>query len=112
VIDLADLVEHLKGLGVGGDTLASLVNLGWGFKQERLDLPFGEAAVEVKERAMLGPAGMAAASGLATLEESLDQRGVQDLRGELEGAQEMGLSLAQGQGGGALERLYLTHIYM
>jgi hypothetical protein len=92
--------------------LACLVDLVGGFEQERLHLAFGETAVEIKERAVLGTAGVAAAIGLAALEEPLDQGGVKDPGGQLEGAQEVGLSLAQGQGGSALEHLHLTHIYM
>jgi hypothetical protein len=111
VIDLAELIEHPLNLGISGQALARLADLGGRFQQERLHLPFGKAAVEIKERAMLGPGGVAVAVGLATLDESLDQRGVEDLWGELKGAQQMSLSLAQGQGGSALKRLYPTHIY-
>jgi hypothetical protein len=79
MIDLADFIEHLLCLGISGHALARLLDLGRGFKQERLYLTFGEAAVEIKERAMLGTAGVALAIGFATLEESLDQRGVEHL---------------------------------
>lgn len=109
MIDLADLIEHLLRLGISGNALTRLVNLVRGFKQERLHLAFGEAPVEIKERAVLGTAGVAVAIGLATFEESFDQGGVEHLWGELKGAQEMSLALAQRQGGGAFERMYLTH---
>ena len=109
MIDLTDFIEHLLRLGISGNTLTGLVDLVRGFKQERLHLAFGEAAVEIKERAVLGTAGVAVAIGFATFEESLDQRGVEHLWGQSKRAQETSLALAQGQGGGVLERLYPTH---
>ena len=111
MIDLADLIEHLLDLGVSGHTLTGLSDLVRGFQQERLHLAFGEAAVEIKERAVLGTAGMAVAIGFATFEEAFDQGGVEHLRSQLKGGQQMRLALAQSQGGGAFERLHPTHIY-
>jgi len=93
VIDLADLVEQPLHLGISGHTLTCLVDLVWGFKQQRLHLALGEAAVEIKEGAVLGAAGVAVAIGFATLEESLDQGGVQEVGGQFKGAQELGLAL-------------------
>ena len=110
MIDLADFIEHSLDLGIGVHTLTCLVDLVRGLKQERLHLAFGKAAVEIKERAVLGTAGVAVAIGFATFEESLDQGGVQDLGGEFKRAQETGLALAQRQGGRPLERVYPTHI--
>jgi hypothetical protein len=108
VIDLADLVEHLQHLGISGHAVPGLVDLVGGLQQERLHLALGEAAVEIKERAVLGAAGVAAAVGFAALQESLDQGGVEEVGREFKGVQEMRLALAQGQGGGALERMYPT----
>ena len=96
MIDLADFIEHPLNLRISGQTLPRLVDLGGRFQQQRLHLPFGKAAVEIKERTMLGPGGVAVAVGLATVEEALDQRGVEDLWGELKGAQQVSLALAQG----------------
>ena len=96
MINLADFIEHLLHLGIGGQALTCLIDLVGGLEQERLHLAFGEAAVEIKERAMFGAAGVAVTVGLATFHESLDQGGVQHLRGKLKGAQQAGLALAQG----------------
>jgi hypothetical protein len=109
---LTDFIEHLLDLAIGSHTLTCPVNMVWRFKQERLHPALGKAAVEIKERAVLWAAGMAVAFGFATFKESLDQRGVQKVWSEVKGAQKMSLALAQGQSGGALERLYLTHLYM
>jgi hypothetical protein len=54
---------------------------------------------------------MAVAVGLATFHVTLDQGSMEDFRGQCEGAQEMGLSLAEGEGGGASEGVYPAHIY-
>ena len=112
MIELTDFIEQLLRLGISGNTLTGLVDLVRGFKQERLHLAFGEAAVEIKERAVLGTAGVAVAIGFATFKESLDQRSMQDVGRELKGAQQMGLALAQRQSGRPRKRLYPTHIYM
>ena len=87
MIDLADFIKHLLHLGIGGHTLACLVNLVVRFEQERFYLAFGETAVEVKERAVLGAATVAGAMGFAAFEESLDQGGVQQVRAESKGEQ-------------------------
>ena len=51
----------------------------------------------------------AVAVGAATFEKALQKGGVNRIGRESEGAQEMGLALAQGEGGEALE-FFLTHI--
>ena len=109
---LADRVQHRQRRRLGANTLARLVDLLCRLKQPRWHLPFGEAAVEIKEGTVPGAATVAVAMGLAALEEAFDQRGVQQVRRELKGAQELGFALAQGQRGSAFERLYPTHIYM
>ena len=102
MIDLADFIEPLLHLGVSGHTLAGLVELGCGFEQERLHLAFGEAAVQIIEGAVFGAGGgVAVAVGFAACEETLDEGGVEELWGELKGAQQMRLALAQGEGGSA-----------
>ena len=112
MIDLADLIEHLLDLGIGGHTLPGLSNLAGRLQQERLHLAFGEAAVEIKEGAVFGTAGVAVTIGFATFEKALDQGGVEHLRSQFKGGQQMRLALAQGQRRGAFERLYPTHTYM
>jgi hypothetical protein len=87
VIDLANLIEHLLHLGVGGQALTGLINLVGGLQEERLHLAFGKATIEVKERAVLGAAHlMAVAVGLATFHISLDQGGVEEVGRKLKGA--------------------------
>jgi hypothetical protein len=112
VVDLADLIELFLDLRVSGEASARLLDLIRGFEQERLDLTFGKAAVEIEEGAVLGAGGVAVAVGLATFHEALDQGGMENFWGELKGAQEAGLALAQGESGGAGEKVYLAHIYM
>jgi len=48
--------------------------------------------------------------GAAAFEETLLEGGMQEVGGQLEGVEQAGLALAQGEGGEALEVL-LTHIY-
>ena len=112
MVDLTDLIEPLLDLRVSGQAVARLVDLVRSFEQERLHLPFGKAAVEIKERAVLGAGGVAVAVGLATFHITLDQGSVEDFLGELEGAQEATLALAQSQSGNAREWLYLAHVYL
>jgi hypothetical protein len=71
-----------------------LLDFVWGLEQQRLHLPLGEAAVEIKEGAVLGAATAAVAIALATLEESLDQRSMQEVGRKFKGAQQMSLALA------------------
>jgi hypothetical protein len=79
VVDLADLVEALLDLAVSGQTLARLLDLVRSLEQERLHLALGKAAVEVKERTMLGAGGVAVAVGFATFHKALDQGGVKEV---------------------------------
>ena len=109
MIDLTDLIQHLHHLPISGHTLTCLVDLVWGLEQQRLHLPFGEAAVEIKEGAVLGAATVTVAVGFATFEKSLDQRSMQEMGREFKGTQQMSLAMAQGQGGRAFERLHPTH---
>jgi hypothetical protein len=79
VIDLADFIEDLLRLGEGGQALAGLIDRILRFEQERLDLSFGKAAVEIKEGAVFGALGMAAAVGFAAFEEAFEQPGVKEV---------------------------------
>jgi hypothetical protein len=45
------------------------------------------------------------------LHKAFDQGGVEEMRGEMKRAHEVSLALAQGEGGEAVERLNLAHIY-
>jgi hypothetical protein len=54
---------------------------------------------------------MAGALGPSAGQETFQQGGVNEVRGQLEGAQEMGFALAQSQGGKALDFGLTTHIY-
>ena len=73
MIDLTDFIEYLLRLGISGDTLPGLVNLGLGLEQERVHPPFGEATIEIKEGAVLGSLVVASALRFATFEESFNQ---------------------------------------
>mgnify|MGYP000274547790 CR=1 FL=1 len=112
MVDLADFIESLLHLGVSRHTLAGLVELGRRLEQERLHLPFGEAAIEIIKGAVLGGwVAVAVTVGLATLHEALDQGRMEDFGRKLERTQEMSLAVTQSECGGAFERLYPTHIY-
>ena len=111
VIDLADFIQELLCLGVGGQALAGLVDLILGFEQERLDLSFGKAAVEIEEGTVFGATGVAVAVGFTAFEEAFEQRGVKEVGRRFEGTQEMSLALAQSQSRGAFECACPTHIY-
>jgi hypothetical protein len=54
---------------------------------------------------------VAAALGSATFEKSLDEGGVEKFWWEVKGMEEVGLTLPEGQGGGAVEVGHTTHIY-
>jgi hypothetical protein len=112
VIDLADFIQELLRLGISGDAEPGLIDLRLGFEQEGLELAFGKAAVEIEEGTVFGAAGVAQTMGFATFEEAFKQRGVQEVGRWFEGAQEVSLAPAQGQGGGGLEDALPTHIYM
>jgi hypothetical protein len=95
VVDLADFIESLLYLGVSRHTLAGIVDLGRRLEQERLHLPFGEAAIEIIKGAVFGGwVSVAVTVGLATFHIPLDQGSVEDFRGQFKGAQEAGLTLA------------------
>ena len=94
MIDLTDLIQRLQHPRISGHTLTRLVDLVRGFQQQRLDLAFGEAPVEIKEGAVPAAAAVAVAIGFATFEEPLDQGSVQDLGREFKRAQQMSLALA------------------
>jgi len=102
------LVEVFQKLLVGRDTVAGLEDLGRLFEQQRSHLPFGQAAAEIKERAVF-VARSAMAIGAAALEKALQKGGVNRIGREGETAQEMNFALTQGEGGEMWE-IILTHI--
>jgi hypothetical protein len=101
------LVEVFQELLIGRDTVAGLEDLGRLFEQQRSHLPFGQAAAEIKERAVF-VARSAMAIGAAALEKALQKGGVDRIGREGQGAQEVGFALTQDEGREALE-LCLTH---
>jgi hypothetical protein len=111
VIDLADFIEDRLRVGVGGQALAGLLDLLLGFEQERLELSFGKAAVEIKEGAVFGALGMAVAVGFAAGQEAFEQGGTKEVGRGFEGTEEMSFALAQSQSGGTLEGALPTHTY-
>jgi hypothetical protein len=102
------LVQGLECFVVSLDAAAGLEDLGFSFKQDGAHLSFGQTAAQVKEGAMLFPLAAMAVS-TATFEETLQEGGTDQVRGQLEGLEEVGLALAQSQSGKALE-FSLTHI--
>jgi hypothetical protein len=76
-----------------------------------LELALGEAPIEIEEGAVAGAAGATGTGGFAALEETLDQGGMEEVRGEGKGTEQIGFALAKGQGGFGVEREYPTHIY-
>jgi hypothetical protein len=97
-IDPGELVERFEQLAVSLDRRTGLGNLGVGLEQQAAHAAFGQAAVEVEEGAVF-VALMARALGPATGQEPFEQGGVDEVRWQLEGTQELSLALAQGQGG-------------
>ena len=91
--------------------LAGLGDLGVGFEQQAAHAALGQAALEVEEGAVL-LALMAGTLGASASQEPFQERGVDEVRGQREGAQEVGLALAQGQGGEALPFALTTRIYL
>lgn len=94
MIDLTDLIQHQQHLSLGRHTETCLMDLVCGLEQQRLHLPFGEAAVEIIKGAVPGAAAMAVAIGFAAFEQSLHEGGVQEMGREFKGAQQMSLALA------------------
>jgi hypothetical protein len=86
VVDWAEFIQPLLPLGVSGDTLTGWVNLAGGLKQQRLPPAFSKATVEIKEGAVLGAPGVAAAVGFAALEVALDEGALEQLGGKMKGA--------------------------
>ena len=106
------MVEGFEQLAVGLDRLAGLGDLSVGFEQQAAHAAFGEAAIEVEEGAVL-LALMAGALGPPAGQEPFQQGGVNEVRRQLEGPQEVGFALAQSQGGEALEfGSYYSYIYV
>jgi len=67
--------------------------------------------MEVKEGAVLLSL-VTGALGPAAGKKSFQEGGVNEVRWQLEGAQEMGFALAQGQGGETADFSRTTHIYV
>jgi hypothetical protein len=94
-------LEHLL---VRLDAVARLENLPFAFEQEGPHLALGQAAAQVEEGAVFF-ALAAMAIGAAAFEETFQEGGVDEIRGQLAGLEQAGLALAQSQGGkGRLRR--------
>ena len=76
-----------------------------------MNLPFGKAAVEIEEGAVLGATRVAVAVGFAAFKQAFQEGGVEEVRQRFEGTEQMGFAVAQSQGGGTFERECPTHIY-
>ena len=98
-------------MSVGGEALAGLLNLLLRFEQQRLNLSFGKAAVEIEEGAVLGATRVAVAFGLAAFKQPFQEGGVKEMRQRFEGTQQMSLAVAQSQSRGPFEGEWPTHIY-
>jgi hypothetical protein len=107
-VNPGELVEVFQELLVGRHALASLQDLSVLFEEEGAHLPLRQAAAQVEKGAVFFTL-LAVAIGAAAFEESLQERGVKGVGWESQRAQEMGLALAQGEGGEAFE-VCLTHI--
>ena len=97
-----ELVEGGQEFLIRLDAVARLQDLGFSLKQESPHPAFGQAAAQVEERTMF-IALAAMAIGAATGEEAFEEGGMDNIWGKLEGVEQTGLALAQGQGGKALE---------
>jgi hypothetical protein len=108
-VELGEFFQAGPELLIGGDALLAGLLLGRGFEQKLQDVARREAAGQVVKGAVLLALGTRAV-GLATGGEPFDVGSAQELRRHGEAAQERGLALAQGQGGGAAELVYLSQL--
>src|SRR5687768_9671971 len=93
------------------DALAGGVLLRLGLEKELVDLAHGQTLGEVIKGAVFGPAVMALALSFATPSKTLDDRGAEQVRGNIQLLQEKAFALAQGQGGLAGVVEYPRHVY-
>jgi len=94
---------------ISADAALDGLLLGGGLEKGFADLADAQIGGEVIEGAVF-LAGGADAVGLAAGGEAFGEGGAQEVRREAGLAQEGGLALAQGPGGGAAERVYLSHV--
>ena len=85
--------------------------MGWALEQELVDFAHRQTLGQVIERAVLGAAVMTAAAGLAASGEAFDDRGAQEIGGNVDLLEEKTFALADRQGGFADEIIYPSHIY-
>jgi len=86
------------------------LSLGIVLEEELVDLAQGQTLRQVIERSVFIAAMVAMAVALATLGETLDKRGTQAIRADLELRQKETFALAQGKSGFS-RAVYPSHIY-
>ncbi len=108
-VELREFFQAFPQLLIGDDALLTVVWLGGGFEEELQDVALRQAAGQVVKGAVLLSLGTGAV-GFATGGETFDVRSAQEMRRHGQSAQERGFALAQGQGRGAAELVYLSQL--
>jgi hypothetical protein len=110
-IDLGKFLQLILQLVVTLDASTGGLLLGWGFEEELVDVPGGQALGQKVKGPVLVPAMMAAAGGLAATRKTLDQRSAQEVGEDFELREKKAFALAQSQSGLAFGRVNPRHIY-
>jgi hypothetical protein len=96
-IDPGKLLQALQELSVRLDAAPGLDDLGLFLEQQSAHLALGQTSAQIKKGAMFF-ALAAMTIGAAAFEEAFEEGGMDRLGGHFEGLEEMGLTLAEGQG--------------
>lgn len=107
-VDLGQFLQPFPVLLVGGDAVGGGLLLDGSLQEEFQDVARAQVGQEVEEGSM-ALALAADAVGFATGGEALDVGGAEQVRGGSHLPQQEGAALAQGQGRGATELVYLSH---
>ena len=108
-VDLGQFFQACPQSLVGSDSVLAVLLLSGCFEQELQDMTRTQTAGQIVKGTMLLSLSTGAV-GFATSGEALDIRGAQKIRRNGQLAQERGFALAQGQGGGAAQLIYLSQV--
>ena len=106
-VNLREFLQTLPKPMVSLDAVPALLPLGWGFEQEFKHTARDQTDRQIIERAVPAPLS-AGAIGFAAGGEALGEGGAQELGRNAQLTQERNFALAQRQGRGAAEAVYLS----
>jgi hypothetical protein len=109
-VDLGEFLQPLLELAVALDACFSRLLLGGCLEEELIDFSDRQALRQVVKGTVFNSPMMAAAVGLATTGEALNQGGAQAVGQDLDLREQKAFAFAQSQGGLA-EVMYLGHIH-